>query len=249
MKISIITASFNNVSTIETTLKSVLSQSYENIEYIIVDGNSSDGTFEIIEKYSEHITKIIHEADSGIYDALNKGINASSSDIIAFLHADDFFADEFVVENVLKTFEEKKTDSVYGDLDYVWAVNPDKIVRHWESGLFTQNKLRNGWMPPHPATFIKRDIYLKYGFFNTDFKIAADYESILRFFGKARISTCYLPKVLIKMRTGGASNRSVKNIILKMKEDYRALKLNHVGGITTVLLKNLRKIPQLFKRK
>jgi glycosyltransferase len=104
-------------------------------------------------------------------------------------------------------------------------------------------------MPPHPATFIKRDIYLKYGFFNTDFKIAADYESILRFFGKARISTYYLPKVLIKMRTGGASNRSVKNIILKMKEDYRALKLNHVGGITTVLLKNLRKIPQLFKRK
>ena len=249
MKLSLITASFNNISTIETTLKSVIAQTSKNIEYIVVDGNSNDGTFEVIEKYSDHISKIIHEPDFGIYDALNKGIFAATGDVIGFLHADDFFADEFVVENVLKVFEEQKTDSVYGDLQYVSAVNTDKIVRYWSSGNFTPKKLHRGWMPPHPATFIKKRIYQKYGNFNIDYQIAADYESILRFFGKAEISTCYLPKVLIKMRTGGASNKSAKNIILKMKEDYTALKANKMGGIFTLLLKNLRKISQLFLHK
>jgi glycosyltransferase len=246
MKISLITASFNNASTIETTLKSVFSQTSKNIEYIVIDGKSTDKTIEILEEYKTRISIIVSEPDNGIYDALNKGISLASGEIIGFLHADDFFADESVIENVLKVFDEQNPDSVYGDLQYVSSENPDKIIRHWGSGNFSEKKLRRGWMPPHPATFITKEIYEKYGKFNTDYKIAADYESILRFFGQAGISTFYLPKVLVKMRTGGASNKNLNNIILKMKEDYRALKSAKMGGIFTLLLKNLRKISQLF---
>jgi glycosyltransferase len=249
MIISIITATFNNVSTIETTINSVLSQIERNVEYIVVDGNSTDGTYEIVQKYSDLISKIIHEPDKGIYDALNKGITCATGDAIGFLHADDFFSDNRVLSDIIATFENNQCDAVYGDLQYVDSLETQKIFRHWKSGDFSYGKLKNGWMPPHPATFIKRDVYFKYGLFRTDLQIAADYESILRFFGKARISCAYLPRVLVKMRTGGASNKSVKNILKKMKEDYKAMKMNKIGGVRTLFMKNLRKVNQLFCRK
>lgn len=246
MKVSIITASYNNEQTIKDTIKSVLSQSYDNIEYIIIDGKSSDNTINIIQKYSESISKLISETDSGIYDALNKGINSASGDIIGFLHADDIYNDENSINRIVKTFNDNKVDSVYGDLLYVSKSDTNKIIRKWISGNFKRKKLKYGWMPPHPTFFVKKTIYENLGSFDTSFKIAADYDLILRFLGKHNVSVQYSRGILIKMRIGGESNKSIKNILRKMREDVRALKKNKLGNWHTVILKNLIKIPQLF---
>lgn len=247
MKISIITASFNCEDTIKNCIESVISQENANIEHIIIDGASKDKTLEIINSYSSKISKIISEPDSGIYDALNKGILNSTGDIIGFLHADDFFYDKNIISEIAKTFENSNADSVYGDLLYVSKYDTDKIIRYWKSGKFSFSKIKKGWMPPHPTFFVRRNIYEKYGIFDTEFKISADYDIILRFLGKFKISTVYMPKIFTKMRVGGQSNKSIRNIILKMKEDLKALKKNRLGSPLTILLKNISKIPQLFK--
>ncbi|MCF6240859.1 MAG: glycosyltransferase [Bacteroidales bacterium] len=246
MKISIITATYNNEKTIEQTIQSVLNQNYQDIEYIIVDGDSTDDTLKIIQKYKNQISKIISEADKGMYDALNKGIMNASGYIIGFLHADDFYPTDNILEKVEHTFKVYGTQSVYGDLDYVAAEQPEKIIRKWISGKFNYDELKKGWMPPHPTFFVLRELYWKYGFFNLDYKIAADYDLMLRFLGKHKISTAYLPEVLVKMRWGGKSNKSIGNIILKSKEDYRALKQNNIGGLYSLFMKNFRKINQFF---
>ena len=246
MKISIITATFNNEETIEDAIKSVSSQTYKNIEHIIIDGSSSDKTIQIIRKHQDKIAKIISEPDKGIYDALNKGIKNSTGDIIAFLHGDDIYADEKIIELAVQVIENENIDSVYADLLYVSKNNTNKIIRNWKAGKFKYSKLKKGWMPPHPTFLVKKEIYKKYGEFDTSLKIAADYDIILRFLGKHKISTTYLPKVMIKMRIGGESNKSLKNIFRKMKEDVKALKKNKLGNWHTVVLKNIVKIPQLF---
>lgn len=248
MKVSIITATYNNENTVEDTVLSVSSQTYKNIEHIIIDGNSSDNTIQIIKKHQDKIAKIISEPDKGIYDALNKGIKYASGDIICFLHADDIYADDTIIEKAVILFSEKQTDSIYGDLQYVAKEDTGKIIRYWKSGEFTFSKLKKGWMPPHPTFLVKKEIYENCGVFDTNFKIAADYDIILRFLGKHKISTAYFPKVMIKMRIGGESNKSLKNIIKKMKEDVKALKKNKTGNWHTVILKNFIKIPQLFKK-
>lgn len=247
MTFSIITATYNSEKTIADAVSSVASQTYENIEHIIIDGISTDNTLAIINEIKGKVSKIIKEQDSGIYDALNKGIKNATGDIIVFLHADDIFAENNIIEKAAKLFTEKQTDSIYGDLQYVLKENTNKIIRYWKSGDYSFSKLKKGWMPPHPAFFVKKKIYDKYGLFDKNFKIAADYDIILRFLGKYKISTAYLPQVIIKMRLGGASNKNIKNIILKMKEDVKALKKNNIGGLYTVLLKNITKIPQFFK--
>ncbi len=248
MKVSVITAVYNNEHTIADSVRSVALQSYPNIEHIIIDGNSSDNSLALIKKNPGRVSTIISEPDEGIYDALNKGIHHASGDIIAFLHADDFFATNTVIEDAVMLFRQAKTESIYGDLLYVSKDDTEKILRNWKAGTFSFSKLKKGWMPPHPTFFVKKSVYEKYGVFDTNFKIAADYDIILRFLGKHKISTAYLPKLMIKMRIGGESNKSVKNIIRKMKEDVRALKKNQLGGIHTVILKNVSKIPQLFKK-
>lgn len=248
MKISIITSVYNNVATIEDAIKSVLSQTYPNIEYIVVDGASNDGTTDIIKKYEDRIAKFVSEKDKGIYDGLNKGISLATGDVIAFLHSDDIYANKNIIEDVVKLFESKNTDSIYGDLVYVDKNNTNKIFRYWKSGEYTFKKLEKGWMPPHPTFFVKKEFYDKYGKFSLKFGIAADYDFMLRMLGKYKITTAYLPKVLYKMRVGGASNRSLKNIIQKTKEDIRALENNGIGGIQTIILKNLMKIPQFLKK-
>ena len=248
MKVSIITATYNNENTVEDTVLSVSSQTYKNIEHIIIDGSSSDNTIQIIRKHQVKIAKIISEPDRGIYDALNKGIKYASGDIICFLHADDIYADYTVIEKAVNLFSEKQIDSIYGDLQYVAKEDTGKIIRYWKSGKFTFSKLKKGWMPPHPTFLVKKEIYENCGVFDTNFKIAADYDIILRFLGKHKISTAYLPEVMIKMRIGGESNKSLKNIIKKMKEDVKALKKNKLGGWQTVIMKNIIKIPQLFKK-
>lgn len=248
MKISIITATYNSQDTIADAINSVASQTYKHIEHIIIDGKSTDNTLEIINENSGRISKLISESDTGIYDALNKGIKNATGDVIAFLHADDIYVDNTIIEKAANLFHEKQTDSIYGDLLYVSKENTNKIIRNWKAGEYSFSKLKRGWMPPHPTFFVKKEIYKQYGLFNTDFKIAADYDIILRFLGKHKISTAYLPVVMIKMRVGGESNKSIKNIIKKMKEDVKALKKNNLGGRQTVFMKNIIKIPQILSK-
>jgi glycosyltransferase len=249
MKVSIITAVLNNRDTIEDSIRSVLSQKYEDIEYIVVDGASSDGTVEIIQKYQDKIAKFVSEPDNGIYHALNKGLKMATGDIVGFLHADDVYAHGMVIDWVVSRIMNCNTDSCYGDLQYVHKKDSNKVFRHWRSCYYTDGLFKKGWMPPHPTFFVKREIYDEHGHFNTDFKIAADYELMLRFLERNKISTHYIPEVLVKMRTGGKSNRSLKNLIIKSSEDYKAWKINGLdGGLYTILLKNLSKIPQFFRK-
>ncbi len=192
---------------------------------------------------------LVSEPDEGIYDALNKGIKLATGDVIGLLHSDDIYFDENVLAKVALLFEEKNVGSVYGDLVYVDKKDTTKVFRYWKAGEFNENKLRKGWMPPHPSFFIRKEIYDRYGLYDTDFKIAADYDLILRFLGKHKISTLYLPEVLVKMRWGGKSNKSLSNIIQKSYEDYRALKKNTSNNPLLILFKkNLSKLPQLFKK-
>ena len=248
MKVSVITAVRNGAETLRGCIESVQKQTIL-AEHIIIDGASTDGTFDIIAQYRSSIAKVISEPDKGIYDALNKGIRLASGDVIGLLHGDDLYAHDKVLESVVKVFEEQNVDSCYGDLLYVYKNDTDKVIRYWKASEYHHGKFKSGWMPPHPTFFVKREIYEKYGLFNTDFRIAADYELMLRFLEKHRISTHYIPEVLIKMRLGGASNRSLKNMFIKSSEDYKAWKVNNLnGGLYTILLKNFSKIPQFFIR-
>jgi glycosyltransferase len=249
MKITVVTAVLNNKVFFESCINSVLKQTYPDKESIIVDGGSIDGTVDIIKKYEDRITSWISEPDNGIYDALNKGLKLSSGDIVGILNADDIYAHNKVLETVVSHMTENKVDSCYGNLLYVDRKNLHKTIRYWKSDIYKEGLFYKGWMPPHPTFFVKREMYEKYGYFNTDFKIAADYELMLRLIEKHKISTCYIPEVLVKMRMGGMSNRSLKNLFIKSSEDYKAWKINNLnGGIYTILLKNLCKLPQFINK-
>lgn len=249
IKVSIITVVYNNREYIKDCVQSVLGQTYENIEYIVIDGGSTDGTLNILEEYREKIDRIISEPDRGACDAMNKGIKIASGDIIAILMSDDIYFDESVLEKVVKIMADDRIESCYGDLVYVDRTNTDKIVRYWKAGEFYRDSLRRGWMPPHPTLFIKKEVYLKYGVFNTEYKIANDYDLILRLLWKYGISIRYVPEVLVRMRMGGESNRSFKNIIRKSREDLKTIRQNGVGGLWTLFMKNISKIPQYCVRK
>ena len=248
MKVSIITAVFNSRQFIEPALKSVLNQTYKNIEYIVIDGGSTDGTTEIINKYRDKIVKFVSEPDKGIYDGMNKGIKLADGEIIGFLNSDDFYDDNNVIETVVKEMENKKIDVCWGDLVYIDKKDNSRIVRFWKSSEYQEGKFKRGWMPPHPTFFVRRRIYEKYGPFNLDFKIAADYELMLRFLEKYKVSSCYIPKVLVKMRIGGKSNRFI-NVIKANFEAYRSWKINSLKiNPFRILLKPLSKISQYFKK-
>lgn len=248
MKVSIITATFNSSKTILDTLNSLNAQTYANIEYIVIDGASSDNTISVVEENCSRGAKIISEPDKGIYDALNKGIATATGDVVGFLHSDDLFAYPDAIKDLVETLRREGTQAVYADLEYVSKEDTSKVIRKWISGEYDQRKLRNGWMPPHPTFFMQRDLYLEHGIFDLNFKIAADYDSILRYLWSNKVTVSYLPKVVTKMRVGGASNRSLKNIIEKTKEDIKALKNNKVFWPPALLIKNASKIPQFFKR-
>ena len=246
-KVSIITVCYNSAETIEVAVKSVLSQQYNNIEYIIIDGYSTDATKSIIEKYQSKITHFVSEKDAGIYFALNKGIELTTGDIIGILHADDLYTSEYVISEVVETFAKSKADAIYANLQYVAKENINKIVRHWVSGPYKENSFLYGWMPPHPTFFVRREIYNKYGFFDTRFTSAADYELMLRFIHKCKIGVSYLNKVIVKMRMGGKSNKSVFNRIKANTEDRKAWVVNGLKPyFFTLYLKPLRKITQFF---
>jgi len=247
MKVSIITSVYNNKETIEDAITSVLSQTYDDIEYIVVDGKSNDGTLEVIGKYKDKIDVFVSEKDKGIYDGLNKGISFATGDILAFLHSDDLYADVNIVADIVKVFQENDVDGVYGDLIYTPKDDTTKVLRYWKSKEFHPALLKQGWMPAHPTFFLKKSVYDSYGNFDLSFKIAGDYDFMLRVLSSG-IKISYLPKVIYKMRVGGESNKSIQNIILKSKEDLQALKNNNIGGIFTLMIKNFSKISQFVQK-
>ena len=246
MKISIITVCYNSVATIEKTFQSVAGQTYNNIEYIVVDGGSKDATIIKVKEFDTVISKWISEPDKGLYDAMNKGIQLATGEVIGFVHSDDMLANYKIVSTLANLFEKENLDGVYGDLQYVDKNNIGKIIRYWKSTNFNSSLLKKGWMPAHPTLFLKRGVYKKHGDFDLSFKIAADYDFMLRVLKDQSLKFSYLPEVITKMRVGGASNRSLKNIIQKTREDYIAVKSNQVGGLITVLRKNMSKIKQFF---
>jgi glycosyltransferase involved in cell wall biosynthesis len=247
LKITVITATFNAASTIEQTILSVLDQTYKNVEYIIVDGGSTDGTQKIIERYSSSLGKFISEKDSGLYNALNKGIKMSSGDAIAFLHSDDFYTGKNVLQDYVNKFQTEDCDAVYADLFYVDKNDTSKIVRKWKSEKYQEGDFLKGWMPPHPTFICKKNIYDRLGLYREDFNSAADYELMLRFIQKNKIRISYLAEFVIKMRVGGESNKTVKNRVRANSDDRRAWKVNELKpGFLTLFLKPLRKIKQFF---
>ena len=248
MKISVITATWNSAATIVDTINSFQSQDYTNTEYIIIDGASTDDTVALVKDSGAAVDVFVSEKDEGIYDALNKGIALASGDVVGFLHSDDVFADGLVLSRIAKAFLDNDTDSVYGDLEYVSAKSPDKIIRKWKSGTFDRERMRNGWMPPHPTFYLKREHYERLGGFNLDYRIAADYDSMLRYLWLNKLSAAYVPEVLVKMRIGGESNRSISNIIQKSREDRRAMQKNGLPWTMALISKNLSKVPQFFKQ-
>ena len=248
IKISIITATWNSEKTVADTLRSVQSQSYENIEYLVIDGASTDNTLDIVQRDGGHVDRIISEPDKGIYDALNKGIANASGDVVGFLHSDDIYAHKDALRQIADAFTTNNVDAIYGDLDYVSKDNQEKLIRHWKSNPFQRKKMRYGWMPPHPTFYMKTERYRELGSFDLQFKIAADYDSLLRYLWKHRVSVAYIPNVLVKMRLGGASNRSIKNILQKSREDCRAMKNNGVPRLLALPGKNLSKVPQFFRK-
>jgi len=228
MKISIITVVWNNVETIKNAIDSVLSQTYKDIEYIIIDGASNDGTVEIIKSYGDSISKFVSEPDKGLYDAMNKGISLATGDVVGILNSDDFYVDEDVIDTVVKVFEKNKCDSMFADLVFVKANNLDKVVRYYDSGKFHPSKFAYGWMPAHPTFFVKREFYTKYGLYKLDYKIAADYELLIRFLHKYKLSYYYLPKSIIKMRIGGVSTSGIQSNYILNKEIIRGCRENEL---------------------
>jgi glycosyltransferase involved in cell wall biosynthesis len=228
MKISIITVCFNSEKYIRTAIESVLGQDYPNIEYIIIDGKSTDKTLEIINEYRDKIQCIISEPDKGIYDAMNKGLKLATGDVLATLNSDDIYTSSNVISLIVDTFKKNECDIVFGDLYYVKPENTDIIVRKWVAKPYFPDSFKKGWHPPHPTFFVKNEIFLKYGYFDLSLKLAADFELMLRFLEKYRIMSIYICKTLVKMRLGGASNKSIRNIIKQNMECYKAFKYNNI---------------------
>jgi glycosyltransferase len=244
VKISLITATYNRADTIIDSLKSVDRQSYANYEHLIQDGGSKDDTLDVIQRHPNERRDVISEPDDGIYDALNKAFERSNGEIIGLLHSDDFLASDQVLSQVAEAFADPEIWAVYGDLHYVAKDRPDRIVRNWVSGEFIPKRLNNGWMPPHPALFLRRHVIETHGGYDTSFSIAADYDAILRYFGQPGCKAVYIPEVFVKMRVGGESNRSLKQIFRKMHEDYRALKKNKRAWMRALFFKNFGKLGQ-----
>lgn len=249
MKISIITVVRNNKETIKNAIESVLGQTYKNIEYIVIDGLSTDGTIEVIRHYEDKIDKFISEPDKGIYDAMNKGIKLATGDVVGILNSDDFYIDNNVIDKIAQKFNDKQVDSVYADLVYVKPNNLNKIIRYYDSRHFKPSKFAYGWMPAHPTFFVKREIYTKYGLFKTDYKIAGDYELLVRFLYIHKISYYYLNEAIIKMRIGGISTKGIISNYIGNKEIIKACKSNNINtNWFKILSKYPFKILGLFKK-
>jgi len=249
LKISVVTATFNSEATLRDCLSSVARQTFREVEHIIVDGGSTDGTLDLIAQYRREHDVLETGPDGGIYEALNKGIRLASGDVIGFLHSDDMFATRSSLNEISQAFEDPAICGVYGDLNYVTVTNPEKILRKWRDAPFRTGDLSRGWMPAHPTLYVRKEWYIKIGGFDTSYRIAADYLSIIQLFSDPDFNATYIPKVLVTMRAGGASNKSIKAMLFKTSEDYRALRsscFSPLQASRTLIRKNLRKIPQFL---
>ena len=249
MRISIITACYNSATTIRETVDSVLAQDYPDIEYIIVDGGSSDGTMEIVRGYGDRIDVVISETDQGIYDAMNKGIQVATGDVVGLLNSDDFYVDESSVRQLIERMENAGSDTVFADLVIVDARDTERIVRYYDSSSFHPRRLCYGWMPAHPTFLVKRELYEKFGGFSLDYRIAADFEMVVRLLHTAGASYAYLPVVVIKMRVGGISTSGLKSSWVLNMEIVRACRANGLKtSLPRVLLKTPAKIMEYLRR-
>ena len=249
MRVSIVTPTYNSARTIVDTILSVNKQDYDDIEHIIIDGGSKDNTLDLIRNTPNRVKKIISEPDKGIYDAMNKGIALATGDIVGILNSDDFYNSNDVITKVVKTFQKGEYEGVYGDLEYVDTRNINRVIRYWESKVYKEGLFRKGWHPAHPTFFVKKEVYDKYGNFNLKYKIGADYEIMLRFIEKNRIKVAYIPEILVKMRVGGASNQSIRNIIKANIECYNAWKDNGLFIFPFIfILKPLSKTLQYLRK-
>ncbi len=227
MKISIITVVYNNEKTIKEAIESVLSQTYKNIEYVIIDGNSNDNTVNLINEYQDHLGYYISEKDNGLYHAMNKGIQAATGEVIGILNSDDLYQNNNVIEEVMHHFNnDLSLDILYGDLVYVKNEDTNKIVRNWKSKPYYDHFFENGNVPPHPTLFVKRRVYNETGLFNLEYRLAADYELMFRMMKKYRFNIKYINILIVKMRLGGATNQSFSNILNQNKEILKAWKKN-----------------------
>jgi glycosyltransferase involved in cell wall biosynthesis len=247
MLVSIVTVSFNSVGTISDTITSVLNQTYPDIELIVIDGSSTDGTVELINSFGNHISRFVSEPDSGIYDALNKGLRLAKGEIVGILNSDDYLYDNYVIEKVVKAFKEQKIDSVFGDCQYVDPLNRSRIVRYYSSKNFDPYKFKFGIMPAHPSFYVRRELFEKYGYYKTDYKIAADFELLIRLLYVNKVKYKYLEMPFVIMRTGGISTKSINSNFVLNKEIARACKEN---GIYTnyffIYSKYLKKVFELW---
>lgn len=248
MKISVVTAVFNRAQTIAEAVESVQRQTYPDVEHVLQDGGSDDGTLEIVRDLANEKTVVFSERDHGIYDAINRGIANATGDVIGLMHSDDFFADSDVLAKVARALDDPQVDGVYGDLQYVAADDTGKVIRHWRSGEYSPDLLRKGWMPPHPTLYLRREIFETHGVYDTSLQIAADYDAMLRYLVKGKIRLAYIPQVFVKMRVGGESNRSIDRIVRKSTEDLRAIRNNGVGGLGVLIRKNTSKLHQFFEK-
>lgn len=249
MKISIVTVVYNNPQ-VREALDSILSQRLrpgDELEAIVIDGGSTDGTLEAIEGYRSRLGVFLSERDRGIYDAMNKGLACASGDVIGTLNSDDLYQDDQVLARVLESFRTSKAKVVYGDLVYVQKVNSSKVIRYWKSNPFRGGLFERGWMPPHPTFFVRKEVYQEHGVFDLSYRLASDFELTLRFLAKAKVPFEYIPEVLVRMRLGGATNGSLQNIWRANVESYRACKKNGLKiSPWFIALKVLSKVPQFF---
>jgi glycosyltransferase involved in cell wall biosynthesis len=250
LKISIITVSYNSKNTIKKTIESVLSQTYPNIEYIMIDGSSSDGTIDIIKSFGNKIHKFISEPDNGIYNAMNKGFKQATGDIVGILNSDDFFYNSTVIEKVAHVFLTAGIDVVYGDVQFVDPKNINKIVRYYSSKSFNPQKFKYGFMPAHPSFYAKKELFEAWGYYKEDYQIAADYELLIRFLYKNKLKSKYLEMPFVSMRTGGISNKSLMSNYILNKEIIRACRENGIKtNLINIYSKYFIKIFEYIKKK
>lgn len=247
MKVSIVTVVFNGEKYLEECIRSVLNQDYKNIEYIVIDGGSTDQTLPIIEKFRKQLHYFISEPDKGMYDALNKGIKKASGDVIGILNADDILASLDVITSIVNEFNQNEIDGVYGNLNYIDTSPNKKILRKWISKQFVNRDIVSGWMPAHPTLYLKRELFNRFGYYSLDFGTAADYELMVRYLYVNQINAHFLNKLFVNMRIGGMSNSSLRQRYLAFINDYRAVKENNLPyPLVTILLKKISKLQQFF---
>jgi len=248
MKISVVTAVMNGRATLPAMLQSLIGQSHPHVEHVVQDGGSDDGTLAYLAAQGHPQMALRSVRDSGIYDAINQGIQRATGDIVGLLHADDTLAGPDVLAWVAEALQDPAIDGVYGDLQYVARDDPARVIRHWKAGHYSASHLSRGWMPPHPTLYLRRQIFARAGLYDTSYRIAGDYEAMLRFLTAGQVRLGYIPQVMVRMKMGGVSNKSFAHLIRKSREDYRAIRRHGVGGVGTLMAKNLSKIAQFAGR-